>query len=355
MACRVQGLSLYGKGFYNMTSIITDDYTKSMLRVYSDSDKKVDSAGQKKPEFSSVLKSLESKPAPTQIQKSVSESEVSEKQLTLKSEEIDTISDEPKKLVVPSPQVVSEVFGDIPLDEEDVPSQTKITTSNTEPPKPELPTAVPQVPQVVSAIRIEPEDQQVIKSEMHEQIKAEMEKHDEIKDLIINAGKFHGVDPSLGLAIARVESSFNPKAVSKDGFKSKGVFQLLDSTGKEIHENSGISEPYKPFDPAMNTFLGIGHFRRLLDLFSKDSQLTTSVKTYGAQSADDLEKLAVAAYNAGEGNVARAQAKAVQNGKDPGSFNDIKQYLPEITRSYVDKVGSIRTEFAQYISSNEVV
>ncbi|MEZ4754141.1 MAG: hypothetical protein R3A13_07510 [Bdellovibrionota bacterium] len=35
---------------------------------------------------------------------------------------------------------------------------------------------------------------------------------------------------------------------SRDGHASKGLFQLLDSTGAELHEGSGVIAEYNPFD-----------------------------------------------------------------------------------------------------------
>jgi soluble lytic murein transglycosylase-like protein len=93
------------------------------------------------------------------------------------------------------------------------------------------------------------------------------------------------------------------------------LFQLLDSTGKELLEQLGIDDDYDPFDPALNSYLGVGYLRRLHDTFSKETKLTNNLSTAPARTADDLEKLAIAAFNTGEGNVARAQEKAAQEGK----------------------------------------
>lgn len=339
-----------------MTSIITDDYKKAMLRLYSSTDNSAAKSESSKSEnhFDNVLKSLEHKaPAP-----SIEEAKFIDKpntQINLKETDLKEIEEvrkinihtsaEPPPIITPSPIAVNGVIGDMPLDEEN---------SIGIPPKP--PTIINEPKLEVSEEKSIPKTPTIIAAEDFERdevVKVDPDlipdQAEGIKNIIIDAGKFHGVDPSLGLAIARVESAFNPKAVSKDGFHSKGVFQLLDSTGKDIHASSGMTEPYRPFDPSMNSYLGLGHFRRLLDLFSKESTLTSSLKTVGAQSADDLEKLAVAAFNAGEGNVARAQQKALQNGKDPSVFENVRSYLPDITRSYVDKVGSLRDQFAQNI------
>lgn len=165
-----------------------------------------------------------------------------------------------------------------------------------------------------------------------------------LKDMIAKASQTHGVDPALSLAVAQAESSLNPKAVSNDGFYSKGLFQLLDSTGTELARNASIAKhEYDPFDPALNTDLGVRYLRRLMDTFSKETQIG-SQKTFAVSSQTDLEKLAVAAFNAGEGNVTAAQHRANKQGLDPTSFDDVSRFLPKITQNHVQRVFKYREE-----------
>jgi len=164
----------------------------------------------------------------------------------------------------------------------------------------------------------------------------------EIREIIQTAGRYHGIDPTLGLAIAQVESSLKPHAISQDGHETKGLFQLLDTTGKSMLRKLQLEDSYDPFDPAQNTFLGVGYLRRLHDLFSKETVLAGNLSTTAAKSADDLEKLAIAAFNAGEGNVARAQRRAARIGKNPASFVDVEPFLPSSTRAYVSRVANLR-------------
>lgn len=165
---------------------------------------------------------------------------------------------------------------------------------------------------------------------------------EEIKDIIVTAGRYHGVDPLLGLAVAKVESSYQHDAVSSDGHRSKGVFQLLDSTANHMMNVSGVNERYDPFDPGMNAFLGLGYLRRLMEMFSSRTRLAGERHTVPAKTSQELEKLAVAAFNAGEGSVARAQAKAKATGKNPALFSSIQPYLPESTREYVARVARVK-------------
>ncbi len=166
-----------------------------------------------------------------------------------------------------------------------------------------------------------------------------------IKRMVDDAGTKHGIDPSLSLAVISAESSFNSRAVSVDGHYSKGLFQLLDSTGRDQLDKSGTNERYNPFDPNQNIDLGVRYLRYLHDLFSHDGELSNRLKTSAAANSSSLEKLAVAAFNAGEGRVASAQMRAERSGKDPRDYTDIEAYLPESTQKYVARVFASRPEF----------
>src|SRR5262245_43877807 len=86
----------------------------------------------------------------------------------------------------------------------------------------------------------------------------------------------HDVDPVLVQAVVRVESAFNPSAVSRKG--AGGLMQLMPRTA------SALGVPDR-FDPRENIRGGVRHLRYLLDRYRGNVAM------------------AVAAYNAGEGAV----------------------------------------------------
>ena len=104
------------------------------------------------------------------------------------------------------------------------------------------------------------------------------------------------VDRDLVHSMIRVESNYNPLAVSEKG--ALGLMQLVPSTARRF----GVSDS---FDPAQNVEGGVRYMRYLLDHYKGD------------------HRLALAAYNAGEGTVER--------------FGGVPPF-PE-TRSYVKRVG----------------
>lgn len=121
----------------------------------------------------------------------------------------------------------------------------------------------------------------------------------EIDAAIDDSASRHGVDPNLVRAIVKVESNFNPGAVSRKG--AMGLMQLMPSTARQLSVSN-------PFDPQQNVDAGVRHLRQLLDNFGGDLRLS------------------LAAYNAGAGAVSR------NNGVPP--FIETRNYVRRITDLY---------------------
>ena len=96
------------------------------------------------------------------------------------------------------------------------------------------------------------------------------------------ASTTYNVDKRLLIAVAKTESDFNPKATSGAG--AKGIMQLMDGTAKSL----GVTNSY---DPEQNIMGGAKYLSQLLKIYDGD------------------RNKALAAYNAGTGNVARNGAK----------------------------------------------
>ena len=162
---------------------------------------------------------------------------------------------------------------------------------------------------------------------------------DGIRAMLGEAGQKFGVNPTLAMSVVRAESDFNHRAVSSDGHASKGLFQLLDTTGRGLlARGENPNRKYDPFDPAQNVELGTSYLKYLHSIFSTPTPLPNDHSTVAAKNPDSLERLAVAAFNAGEGRVAAAQKRAEKAGKDPSNYEHVEPYLPKSTQTYVGRV-----------------
>ncbi|HYO78111.1 MAG TPA: lytic transglycosylase domain-containing protein [Thermoanaerobaculia bacterium] len=97
-------------------------------------------------------------------------------------------------------------------------------------------------------------------------------------DIIIDAARQFDVDAALVSAVIKAESDYNPRIVSHKG--ARGLMQLMPATAKRF----GVTNS---FDPKENIYGGTRYLRWLLKKFNGNADL------------------AVAAYNAGEGNIAK--------------------------------------------------
>lgn len=115
--------------------------------------------------------------------------------------------------------------------------------------------------------------------------------------IIRRAAKTYGIDAKLIEAVIRVESNFNPRAVSRAG--AKGLMQLMPETAKDLQVTD-------PFDPEQNIMAGSRYLKLLLQRYHGNVEL------------------ALASYNWGMGNLERRP-----------------EQMPSETKHYVMKVISL--------------
>lgn len=116
-------------------------------------------------------------------------------------------------------------------------------------------------------------------------------------DAITNYSRIYGVPKNLVISVIKNESGFNPSAVSPKG--AKGLMQIMDSNSQYY----GID----PFNPNQNINTGV-------------QMLSKLIKKY------ESIPLALAAYNAGEGNVSK------YGGIPP--FKETKDYVKNVMKHY---------------------
>ena len=118
-----------------------------------------------------------------------------------------------------------------------------------------------------------------------------------VKQYIVKHALDLGIDPALALSIAKAESGFRHEARSAHG--AVGVFQLMPSTAKKIG--------YNPYNLNENVKAGLVYYRMMYSMFGST-------------------ELALAAYNAGPGNVKRYK------GVPP--FGETKRFISKIMSEY---------------------
>src|SRR5262245_27487108 len=121
--------------------------------------------------------------------------------------------------------------------------------------------------------------------------------------LIKEAAKAYKLEPALIRSVIRMESGFDPFAVSRVG--AMGLMQLMPEVAKEL----GVADP---FDPRQNIMGGSRLLRDLLDRHKGNLKLT------------------LASYNAGPGTVAKYRNKVPP-------FKETRNYVKRITEWIEDE------------------
>ena len=135
---------------------------------------------------------------------------------------------------------------------------------------------------------------------------------DVVKESIIKHSMEMGVDPALALSIAKKESGF--KHEIKSPYGAVGVFQVLPSTAKKIG--------YNPYYLNENIKAGLTYYKMMYKMFGST-------------------ELALAAYNAGPGNVKK------YGGTIP-PFRETRRFVNVIMQDYQNQKMNPDPAIAKY-------
>ena len=136
----------------------------------------------------------------------------------------------------------------------------------------------------------------------------------EYSEYVTKYASQYGVEENLIYALIKAESNFDPNAVSHQN--AKGLMQLMQSTAQDLAKKSKIElNNENILDPDVNIQLGTQYIASLLNKY-------------------DCVEVALAAYNAGSGNV----DKWISSGKIKADGSDIENIPYKETNTYVRKI-----------------
>lgn len=110
------------------------------------------------------------------------------------------------------------------------------------------------------------------------------------------------------------ESAFKPGAVSPAG--ARGLMQLMPGTSRDLARQMGM--PDSPFDPYINIAMGVRYDRMMWGIFKREKGKERLRFMFGA-------------YNAGVGNIIKAQMRAEERGLATDKWESIKHTLASVT------------------------
>jgi membrane-bound lytic murein transglycosylase MltF len=146
----------------------------------------------------------------------------------------------------------------------------------------------------------------------------------DIKKIIVQEALNSSVPPSLALAIAKIESDFNPNALSSAG--ARGIMQIMPRTGRAMgFEDLHVLEN--------NIHAGSKYLRHIIERYFDDPNISELDKTL----------FAIASYNAGPSRISRLRKTTAKLGLDPNIWygnveNVVSRYVGQEPVTYVANI-----------------
>jgi soluble lytic murein transglycosylase len=141
----------------------------------------------------------------------------------------------------------------------------------------------------------------------------------EYEETIQTAAAEHDVEPTLVAAVIRTESRFDPEVESSQG--AYGLMQLLPETARFVSERGNVRGDYR--DPKTNIRMGTWYLGYLQERYKGD------------------ERLVLAAYNSGEGQVDAWNSEGFDASRDI-PFAETRDYVEDVLEArdtYIELYG----------------
>ncbi|MCB0308845.1 MAG: transglycosylase SLT domain-containing protein, partial [Bdellovibrionales bacterium] len=185
------------------------------------------------------------------------------------------------------------------------------------------------------------------------------------RDALENASMHFDKDDKLTVntleAIYGQESSFGKNRRKRYIDGAAGDFQLEKKTAKRMGLTiSSKNDPRFDIDDA--SAAAAKYLKTLDSSFSKSTTLSKNLNTIPVSNASKRVRFAIAAYNAGEGRIAKAQKITKESGGDPNNWDEVKENLEAAgasaekakeIREYVEKVTAYEKEFSKKSKANK--
>ncbi len=169
----------------------------------------------------------------------------------------------------------------------------------------------------------------------------------EVKTLIVEQAEQKNIAPALALAIAKVESDFNPLATSSAG--ARGVMQILPKTAEDVF---GVSKD-RLYHAQTNIDLGLSFIKQLLAKY--DQRLDIALSHYNGGSAVQGENGNLHVIPNTQGYVDKVLAYYRQFDIKPyySPFNQAHNQHTVRAKEYPYKVGEIHNAIKQQVLADE--
>ena len=162
-------------------------------------------------------------------------------------------------------------------------------------------------------------------------------------------------------AIYGQESSFGVNLGKRGSSGAAGHFQI-EATTAIGYGATLTNQNDQRFDIDLASLIATRYIKNLNNIFGKKSTIFGTLSSIPISDLNQRKLFVIAAYNAGEGRIVRAQAAAKEDGKNPQKWSDVKQYLSEAgatekkvkeITNYVKKVIKYEKEFFEKSPSNK--